>query len=68
MREACTMAEISSGKNSLSSPLYSTLIAGRSPSFWTTPKGKCFMSDCVAESVKRRPMRRLASKTVFFGF
>ena len=63
-----TIDEISSGKNSLVSPLNSTWIAGRSPSFWMTPNGKCFMSDWVDESENRRPMRRLASNTVFFGF
>ena len=41
---------------------------GLSPSFWITPKGKCFMSDWVAESDQRRPIRRLASKTVLVGF
>merc|ERR1719215_1071940 len=62
------MDEISSGKKSFSSPLNVTRMEGRSPSFWTTLKGKCFMSDWVAESVKRRPIRRLASKTVLTGF
>merc|ERR550537_363135 len=61
-------AEISSGKKCFSSPLYSTTIDGRSPSLATHLKGKCLRSDCVDESVNLRPIRRFASKTVFFGF
>ena len=41
---------------------------GRSPSLAITLKGKCLRSDWVAESEKRRPIRRLASKTVLHGF
>lgn len=39
-----TMAEISSGENSLDSPLKVTLMWGLSPSLATTLKGQCFMS------------------------
>mmetsp|Transcript_75337 Transcript_75337/g.232533 ORF Transcript_75337/g.232533 Transcript_75337/m.232533 type:complete len:240 (+) Transcript_75337:1480-2199(+) len=63
-----TMAEISSGWKRFVSPLNLTSIMGLPPSPRTTLNGQCFMSACTAGSSNFRPMRRLASKTVFEGF
>ena len=62
-----TMAEISSGRNCFVSPLNSTSILGR-PFSSTTVNGQCLRSATTVESLKRRPMSRFASKTVFLGF
>eukprot|EP00411_Alexandrium_monilatum_P113403 CAMPEP_0175688006 /NCGR_PEP_ID=MMETSP0097-20121207/28662_1 /TAXON_ID=311494 /ORGANISM="Alexandrium monilatum, Strain CCMP3105" /LENGTH=192 /DNA_ID=CAMNT_0016995017 /DNA_START=107 /DNA_END=685 /DNA_ORIENTATION=+ len=62
------MAEISSGWKRFVSPLNLTSIMGLPPSPRTTLNGQCFMSACTAGSSNFRPMRRLASKTVFEGF
>jgi hypothetical protein len=62
-----TIAEISSGvKNFCSDPTLMTLVGLDLRSI--TENGKCFISDCTVGSLKSRPIRRLASKTVFSGF
>lgn len=43
-------------------------IMGLSPGPATTVKDQCLMSSCTTGSLKWRPMRRLASNTVFLGF
>jgi hypothetical protein len=62
------MEEISSGANVLVSPLKFTWMSGLPPGPCVTVKGQCFMSACTTGSEKRRPMRRLASKTVLDAF
>ena len=61
-----TIAEISSGENTLVSPADCTSMLGL-PSAETTLKGHSFMSCWTAASVNLRPIRRLASYTVFVG-
>mmetsp|Transcript_21305 Transcript_21305/g.54268 ORF Transcript_21305/g.54268 Transcript_21305/m.54268 type:complete len:335 (-) Transcript_21305:313-1317(-) len=55
-----TIAEISSGEYVFVAPIASTSMLGL-PSMDTSLKGHSFMSCCTAASVKRRPIRRLAS-------
>ncbi|KAE9523578.1 hypothetical protein AGLY_016130 [Aphis glycines] len=62
-----TIELISSGAKTFRSPLNSTWILGFPQSF-TTLNGQCLMSACVFSSSKRRPIKRLASNTVFTGF
>ena len=62
-----TAAEISSGVKVLDSPPTVTSIRGLSPVPALTLKGQCVMSDFTDESAILRPIRRLASKTVFAG-
>ena len=63
-----TMEEISSGANCFRSPLKDTSIIGLSLGPRSTLNGQCFMSACTTGSVILRPIRRLASNTVFSGF
>ena len=60
------MAEISSAANCLTPSLRGISIMGRL-FLLATLKGQCFMSSCTVLSVKLRPIRRLASKTVVVG-
>ena len=48
--------------------MYETTMFGFPSGAETTVNGQCFMSSCTLVSLNRRPMRRLASNTVFFGF
>ncbi len=53
--------------NSFCSPLNSTWMTGLPPLSMIL-KGQCFMSAWTSESANLRPMRRLASNTVLYGF
>ena len=63
-----TIEEISSGKKTLLLPRTTTCTAGLPSGFEITVKGQCLISPCTVVSVNLRPMRRLASTTVFLGF
>ena len=60
------IAEISSGANVFFSPETSAWTYGL-PSLLITANGHSFMSCCTVASVKRRPISRFASYTVFSG-
>jgi hypothetical protein len=66
VREARRRRQTSSGVNSLSSPLCLTLIIGFPP-LLVSLNGQCLTSRLTSASSYLRPMRRLASKTVFSG-
>ena len=53
--------------NVRNSPLYATWMAGLL-ALLATVNGQCFISRWTSGSSNLRPIRRLASKTVFFGF